>query len=316
MTLVHLEYLTLQPGDLVLDYATWRPPSAQFLRDLGVKAVVRYQAAKTLIPTKLLEDPETKWLHDNGFGVLVCHESYATRAASGYNGGIADGQFMQAWADDKKYPAECGIIFADDTNETAPTLPTAGQYQLGADVVNTRGTGPYGDNDIMQWCVDMGVATGILWYAGAVSWSGGKPPIAECHVQQTIKGSVGGKYDMNVVLRPLNVWLPHDVEVPPKKEIPVTPYVFKLASGAYGIRHESGSRHLNDGELTGPFKNEPVYDVPAGSNWESWINDELGKYVDDLHPVPLAVEFPPVTFPAMHVALDIGDKGHISGSIG
>jgi hypothetical protein len=202
----------LNPGDIVLDYATWRPTLDDFDRiaqqqGRPVRAVVRYQAAKTSIPAKLLQEPERRWLHEVAqVGIIVCHESYATRAASGFNGGVADGQYIQAWADSVGYPADVPIAAADDTNETAPTVPTAYQYQLGFDVVNSRPTGPYGDNDIMQACVDRGAATGVLWYAGARSWSGGHDPIAECHVQQTVAGSVAGKYDMNHVLLPLRAW--------------------------------------------------------------------------------------------------------------
>lgn len=78
----------------------------------------------------------------------------------------------------------------------------------------------------------------------------------------------------------------------------ITPYLFKLASGDVGLRHESGSRGVNLGEVEGPFQGETVYDIPADSYWEHWIKLELAKYANDLAlsvptpqpaPVPLRV---------------------------
>ena len=62
------------------------------------------------------------------------------------------------------------------------------------------------------------------------------------------------------------------------------PYVFQLADGGIGIRHESGSRSVNGGELEGPLAGETVYHIPAGSNWEGWVLKELAKYQRDLDP--------------------------------
>lgn len=79
----------------------------------------------------------------------------------------------------------------------------------------------------------------------------------------------------------------------------MTPYIFKLSNGDLGIRHEAGSRNLNDGELQGPYKTETIYNVPPGSNWEYWIKQELAKYEHDLQgpgnaPAPIPVPGPPV----------------------
>lgn len=218
MTTVMVQYATLQPGDLVLDYASFRP-TEQLLRDLNIKAVCRYIAQTTKIPGKLLTPAEISWLHSIGVGVIPNYESYATRPNGGYTLGAIDGLFAYNWATISGLPVEVPIVASDDTNVTATTLPSHLNYQIGFDDACTAwGTGPYGDNDIMQACVDAGRSDQILWYAGARSWSGGKDPIPECHMQQTVKGSVGGKYDMNVVLRPVNVWLPHEVQVPPRKD--------------------------------------------------------------------------------------------------
>lgn len=210
------QYITLQPGDRVLDYAAWRP-TEQLLRDLGIKAVCRYIAQTTKIQGKLLTTAEIMWLHSIGIGVIPNYESYATRPNGGYSLGAIDGLFAFDWAAREGLPLECAIVASDDTNVTATTLPSHLNYQIGFDDACTAwGTGPYGDNDIMQACVDAGRSDQILWYAGARAWSGYKDPIGECHLQQTVKGSVAFKYDMNIVLRPINVWLPHKVS--PRKD--------------------------------------------------------------------------------------------------
>lgn len=221
MTTIIQQYITLEPGDRVLDYAGFRP-TEQLLRDLNIKAVCRYIAQTTKIAGKLLTPLEIAWLHSIGVGVIPNYESYATRPNGGYSLGAIDGLFAYNWAQLSNLPHECAIVFSDDTNVTATTLPSHLNYQIGADDACTAwGTGPYGDNDIMQACVDAGRSDQILWYAGARAWSGYKDPIAECHLQQTVKGSVAGVYDMNVVLRPVNVWLPHEVQIEtfPRKDI-------------------------------------------------------------------------------------------------
>lgn len=77
---------------------------------------------------------------------------------------------------------------------------------------------------------------------------------------------------------------------PPPIGEPMAPYVFKLADNSQGIRHESGARHLNTGELEGPLAGEKVWPVPAGSNWEVWIKRELGRYERELDPPTVTVE--------------------------
>lgn len=271
----------LQPGDVVLDYAAFRP-SVQLLRDLKVKAVCRYIAQTTRITGKLLTPSETSFYHNLGIGVIPNFESYATRASGGYALGAVDGLFAQVWGEQNNYPPEGRIVASDDTNVTSATVPTHLQYQIGFDdKCRSWGTGPYGDNDIMQACVDAGRSDQILWYAGARAWSNYALPIAECHFMQTVKGSVAGVYDMNIVLRSFPVWLPNNNAV---KEEPMQPYVFSLNNGVVGIRHESGARHVNEGELTGPLKGEVVHPIPAGSNWEAWVLKELAKYESDLNP--------------------------------
>jgi len=90
----------------------------------------------------------------------------------------------------------------------------------------------------------------------------------------------------------------------PPSEEPLTPYVFQLADGGIGIRHESGSRSVNAGELEGPLAGETVHQIPKGSNWEGWVLKELAKYQRDLDPAAV----PTVVFPPQQV--------HLTGTVG
>jgi hypothetical protein len=220
MTMTTVQTITLQPGDRVLDYASWRPRPGE-LQALGVKAVIRYVAARTNLPGKLVTAAEVAGLHAQGVGVILNHESYATRAASGYAGGRADGLVMASYCEGLSVP-HVPVVASDDTNVTPATLPTHLAYQQGFASTASRPSGPYAENSVMQACVDNGIGA-ILWYAGARSWSDYKPPIVECHVRQDVVGSVAGKYDMNIVLRPFSVWLPHEAADPPTPKPPTPP---------------------------------------------------------------------------------------------
>ena len=66
---------------------------------------------------------------------------------------------------------------------------------------------------------------------------------------------------------------------PPPPEDDDMTYLFKLASGDYGLRGPSGSRRVSTEEfgVTVPTR-EQARQVPAGSNEEHWITLELGAY--------------------------------------
>lgn len=211
------EWYTLQPGDIVLDYI-YNPTvhTEALLKSLNVKAVGRYIAQSSHIAGKLTTDAEIAWLHSIGIGWFPIFESYASRPADGYIGGVTDGQFANIRLAQYKVPMQVPLVVADDMNVLPTTVATHLQYQRGFDEYCSWGTGPYGDNDIMQACVDAGIADTILVYAGARAWSNSNPPIKECHMEQTVKGSVQGVYDMNHVLLPFNVWLPHEVTITPQ----------------------------------------------------------------------------------------------------
>lgn len=287
--------VTIVPGDVVLDYAFWRP-TAQEIKDRNIKCVVRYISYGT--SKKRITLDEILFLHSQGVAILIIFEWSATRANQGRQAGLDDGAFSHNNLHELDYPvdAELAALFAIDTNTIAGNIQAHAAYSEGFDegLGDYTASGIYGDNDIISYCI-LNNITILNWWAGASAWSNGKPPVEGCHVRQTISGSTPN-FDNNRVLKPFKAWLPHE-----ESDViePMKPYVFKLASGDTGIRNESGSRAANLGELepNGPLFGEVVYDIPAGSNWEFWITKELKKYERELDPQEVTLTVPPGTIP-------------------
>lgn len=284
---MRINTIWIMPGDVVLDYAFWRP-TAQEIKDRNIRCVVRYISYGT--SSKRITKEEILFLHSHGVAILIIFEWLATRANLGRQAGLDDGAFSHNNLHELDYPVdlELAALFAIDTNTIAGNISQHAAYSKGFDegLGDYTASGIYGDNDIISWCIANNI-TILNWWAGASAWSNGNPPVEGCHVRQTISGSTPN-FDNNKVLKPFKAWLPHEES---DNEI-MTPYVFKLASGAVGIRHEAGARHVNDGELTGPLKGEIIYDVPQGSNWEFWIAKELNKYERELDPPVVNVNVP------------------------
>jgi hypothetical protein len=119
-----------------------------------------------------------------------------------------------------------------------------------------------------------------------VGWQGWQFS-AGYNAQGPVYGCSSADLDLNIVNQAAWLrWTDADVIPPPPIGEPVTPYVFKLADGSIGIRHESGARHVNSGELEGPLNGERVWPVPALSAWEDWIKRELAQYERELDATP------------------------------
>ena len=273
------QLILIKPGDIVLDYSGFRITEINIgaLEErLGgkVKCVVRY-IAPGIPRAKLVTPEEIKTLHRLGIAVLLVFEWSATRANFGGTIGLSDGVFSLEESYRLDYPFEVPLIMAIDTNTTPVNIEMHKSYSQGFDRgLKDKPVGIYGDSDIIAYCVLNGI-TVLNWLVGARSWG---HLLDFVHVEQTVAGSTAS-YDMNIVHKEFYAWLPNEGEIEP-----MTPYVFQLANGGIGIRHESGSRSLNSGELEGPLKGETVYSVPESSNWEYWIIKELNKYQSDLEP--------------------------------
>lgn len=276
----------IKPGDVVLDYSSWRPTKAE-LEALKVKAVVRY-IAPGIPRSKLITKAEQEFLFSEPYpvGVLYVYEWQADRANLGGTVGLSDGYFSREKCKELGYPAheKLALIIAIDTNTVATNIEAHKAYSAAFDrgLGEYSAMGIYGDSDIIKFCIDFNI-TMLNWLVGARSWG---HSLEGVHVEQKVVGSTAS-YDMNVVHIPFYVWLPSsNDEFQEEKEgdEPMVPYIFQLANGGIGIRHESGSRSVNGGELEGPLKGEVIYQIPPGSNWEGWVTKELLKYERDLEP--------------------------------
>lgn len=300
---------TIEPGEKGID-VSYHYPSGAAIRAKGYTFALGYVSPNPLknLPKAVAED----WI-DNGLGVWPIWEVNAGWTNGGESRGRIDGMLARQQSEALGCPHEVPPIAANDTNTDATSLPTHLGYAQGYAVTVT----PY---PLGSYCdLDLGRALAyaqLLWLPNAYRWSIPSPLPKSVAVQRArdigyhmIQGRLTDdtnepSYD---VIDGINVDINHCIKRciawgnPKVEEQPMTPYIFKLADGSLGIRHESGSRSINDGEMSGPFKGETVYDVPAGSNWEAWIRDELAKYTTDLdppQPQPVDVR---VTIPPLHV---------------
>lgn len=202
--------IIIPSGAIVLDYATWRPSIAQ-LDAIGASGVLRYLAQATTLPGKLVTADEIVYYHNGGVAVGLNYESSRSDFDGGYSRGRVNGLFSSTMAESYNYPLDVPVWVSDDTNVGPTNIATHLAYAEGfRDGVLPWEMGIYGDNDILNAAYVSGI-TRWLWYAGAKSWSSGKPPIEGCNVEQTVKDSTPS-YDMNRVLLPFPMWLPNQKE--------------------------------------------------------------------------------------------------------
>lgn len=196
----------IKPGDVVLDYSSWRPTKTQ-LAELKVKAVVRY-IAPGIPRSKLITPEELNFLFSEPYpvGVLFVYEWQADRPNAGGTVGLSDGVFSREKCKEFGYPVhkDLACIFAIDIN----SVPTNVEAHKAYSAAFKKGLGPYGcgiygDSDIIKYCVQERI-TVLNWLVGARSWG---HSLEKVHVEQKVQGSTSS-YDMNVVHIPFYVWLP------------------------------------------------------------------------------------------------------------
>lgn len=287
------QIVTIQPGEKGIDVAYHYPTGAS-IRAKGYTFAVVYDSPNV---KKNATDAVVQDYIDCGLGVWHVYEVNAAHTMLGRNAGIADAQAFNKTLARRQQPLEVAGIFANDTDTTAANVAPHLAYMLGAQSAFTWPMGGYLDIDLAS-ASSARIPWSLLWLPNAWAWDHPNPRLKSAAIQQArdlgyhmIQGRISDDVsepsydsidriavDINHCIRPCVAW------GNPRKEPTVTPYVFQLADGELGIRHESGSRSINDGELRGPYKGETVYPVPAGSNWEAWIKQELAKYVADLQP--------------------------------
>lgn len=225
---------TLQPGEFAIDYASFQDYDAMV--KLNVRCVLRYVATATGIYSwKSLRPAEVTALHSRAIGVICIWERAATTPLAGYNQGITDGRQAAASAELLGYPHGLPIIAAVDMDVGIFNLGACVQYMTGfKSGLNLQyAAGVYGDVDIINACADI---CSSFHLAGARSWSHGLASEL-VHLRQKISISTP-LYDGNDVLRPLDMWLPHDESRPapaplPEKEDDMVIFTFKSYANAW-----------------------------------------------------------------------------------
>lgn len=224
---------TLNVGDKCIDFSGWRDFDA--MARLGIRCAMEYVSTSMSngIPKytwKSLTSTTVKALHDRGIGIIAMYEAGGTDPLGGYPVGLAHGQQAVRACEALGYPHGLPIDFAVDFDVTPVNITAVLAYLHGArdGLAGLYELGVYGDVDIINACASFCTE---FHYAGATSWSHGQFSNL-IHLRQQISGSTPN-YDNNVVLRPLPMWLPHEVPdpvVPPI--VPPEPSLVPISGGS------------------------------------------------------------------------------------
>jgi hypothetical protein len=275
---------TVKAGEKGVDFSFAKPPGDRLL-ELGYTFVVGYISVPPSNPAKNISKAQCEAYIAAGLKVLLVWEQTATTPNQGALVGTSNGRDAKLLAEARGYPTDVPILTAVDTNTVILNIAAQEAYvRAFAVACAPYPIGIYGDTDILSRCQGL---WRIGWVPNAWSWSGSsrlnteaKARALGAHVLQRTGYHIDNSWavDPNEAIADFPAW----GKVPPPIGEPVTPYVFKLADGSIGIRHESGARHVNSGELEGPLTGERVWPVPALSAWEAWIKRELAQYEREL----------------------------------
>lgn len=152
-----------------LDYSTWRPPSAAWLRDQGFGFVCRYLAPVGF--PKVISLPEYQALRTAGLEVVLVWESYAQVMLAGAGQGRSDAMYARTEAQGLgAWP--CPIYFACDFDATPENQVAVNAYlSAAADVLGSwQLVGLYGG----YWPVSRALSARTCRYGWQTyAWSGG-----------------------------------------------------------------------------------------------------------------------------------------------
>src|SRR5882724_1844563 len=272
---------TIVPGEKGVDFSYTKPPP-QLLIDKGYTFCAGYSSFN---PGKNCLKPQD--YIDAGLAYFDLWEVNQTRCSGGYDLGAIDGLSAMQQAETKGVPQGVALIACCDTNSTVLNIDAHTRYMYAFESHNTLyGMGAYLDTDLGEAIKNIS-SLSILpsaWY-----WSNPIPRLPkETDADYYKRGQAGAelkafnlgykvlqrssfKIDNLYPVDPLFCINPFEAWGNPITEsYPMEPYVFQLANGGFGIRHEAGSRSMNDGEKERPYKDEKVWQIPKDSNWEFW----------------------------------------------
>jgi hypothetical protein len=142
-----------------------------------------------------------------GLPIALYFETAADRVLGGGPNGHHDGQLANHQVDAICWPHDAPIIYTADIDITDETLGVAGVYVAAAGSEGRRAF-IYGDNQIVNFCLDRGYAAGGI-LAGASSWSRPGLPAEYAAAQKADQVRIAGK-----VVDVLDVRLPDWGQVP------------------------------------------------------------------------------------------------------
>ena len=223
-----MDWMTLNPGDLVIDYAT--PKDLRKIKAAGYKAIARY------LPTsewKGLTVHEMNEILAYGFGLFAIFETSKDRAFKGAVHGTYDGRRARDMADRIGFKGT--IIWTLDTDAiTELQAINAVAYGRAFQEAVGRQCGAYCDGEVIAMMSSPDEFIPI-WTPNARWWSrlwpGYRHP--NTHILQQLHNIPGT--DHGVVLRPVDVWIGDFNNetadpTPPSKVIPTPPlYKTKLS---------------------------------------------------------------------------------------
>jgi hypothetical protein len=188
---------------LAADYSFAHPEPTAF-KLAGYDVVLRYLSHTD---DKNLTHPEAKALRRAGLSVGLVWETTADRALAGNPAGNQDRIDAEAMAAALGYPKTCVIFYAVDTDVSPDAVDEYfGNVAKGA----THPVGVYGS---LRVCEGMRAAGHVTYLWQTEAWSG-TDVSKHAHIYQRVKATriLPKGCDEDVLLKPLPLWAPHDVQ--------------------------------------------------------------------------------------------------------
>lgn len=214
---------------IVVDFA-WTKPTVAQLRSWGAVAAFMYVSSD---PSKNASKALISEYAAAGIKSGLFFENTASRALSGYAGGVADAKAYSAQAASYGEPSWAPLIPAVDfdvpdyePNSTDPMakLGPVGQYLKGwCDVIGKNRVVAYGG----YWLVTRAIAAGVAFCGvQTIAWSGGQVDMSHIATLQNGKMLDNGQVDVEVIestaLLNRIAWVPGEANplAPPPKPAP------------------------------------------------------------------------------------------------
>jgi len=204
----------LEPGDIVLDYASTitDPSTLERMVSAGVKAVVRYISVSPTGPSDI-QPAEVAALHAAGLGILVVFEEAKNSALAGRLAGVGHGNAARNNLLRLGYPGDIPVIVnAQDTGLVPSQYRYVADYVAGFMDAVRWGGGliVYGGTSVCEYIIAQIPSVLGIWKAGADGWSGHDDShvIVEQHfgyVHPSVQ-TLGLTVDDNTARHPLKVW--------------------------------------------------------------------------------------------------------------